>query len=156
MTNATALAHATNTLNRSFAAPPSAVFAAWADAEARATWGSPAPNVTLRQEEAAFEVGKGDRTWCVVDGKDCYLVLTQFLDIVTDTRIVLVETVSDGDATIGISLASAEFIPQGTGTHLRVTLQAVGIGGSDFERDVAAGWGSALDGLGRLLLKAAA
>lgn len=141
------MAHATRTLERTYAASPARVFRAWEDPEIRRLWGTPSDEVQIRNDAADFRVGGVDQQSCMVGGEAVATVVGHYLDIVPDTRIIYSEAISAGEALQGMSLVSAEFIPAGSGTRLVLTLQTVAVDGSDLLDGVVQGWTSALDRL---------
>lgn len=148
------MVHRTETLVRSYAASPARVFRAWEDPEVRRIWGSPSDEVTIRNEAADFRVGGEDVQLCMVGGEAVARVVGRYLDIVPDARIVYSEAISEGERLLGVSLVSAEFIAEGSGTRLVLTLQTVAVDGSDLLEGVKAGWMSALNRLGGVLVAA--
>lgn len=142
------MVHRTATLERTYDASPARTFRAWADPDIRRLWGSPSDEVQIRNEAADFRVGGEDIQTCLVGGESVATVVGRYHDIVPDKRIVYTEIISDPAALMGLSLVSAEFIAQGGGTRLVLTLQTVAVDGSDLLEGVEAGWASALDRLG--------
>ncbi len=143
------MVHRTATLERTYDASPARTFHAWADPDIRGIWGSPSDEVQIRNEAADFRVGGEDIQTCLVGGEAVATVVGRYHDIVPDRRIVYTEIISDPAALMGMSLVSAEFIAQGSGTRLVLTLQTVAVDGSDLLEGVEAGWSSALDRLGK-------
>lgn len=146
------MVHRTSTMARNYAASPARVFAAWADPELRRLWGSPSDEVELRIDAADFRVGGEDQQACLVQGEEVALVTGRYHDIVEDRRIIYTEVISEAGALLGMSLVSAEFIPDGSGTRLELTLQTVAVDGSDLLDGVEEGWTSALERLGAQLM----
>jgi len=142
------MVHRTTTLEQTYDASPARVFHAWADPDIRRVWGSPSDEVEIRNDAADFRVGGEDIQSCLVGGEAVATVVGRYHDIVPDKRIVYTEIISDPAALMGMSLVSAEFIAQGRGTRLVLTLQTVAVDGSDLLEGVEAGWSSALDRLG--------
>ena len=142
------MVHRTTTLERTYDASPARTFHAWADPDIRRAWGSPSDEVEICNEAADFRVGGEDVQTCLVGGEAVATVVGRYHDIVPDKRIVYTEIISDPAALMGMSLVSAEFIAQGRGTRLVLTLQTVAVDGSDLLEGVEAGWSSALDRLG--------
>ena len=75
----------------------------------------------------------------------------RYHDIVPDKRIVYTEIIASMEATEGACLVSVEFLPDGEGTRLVITLQTVALDGSALLEEAQAGWGSALIRLEELL-----
>lgn len=150
------LTHDTCTLERTFRAPLSRLFAAWQTVEARAAWGAPSPDVTLRYRAANFTAGGEDVADCVVGGEVIFTVRTRWLDIVPERRVVSTETMSDPERVLGVCLVSAELLASGTGSRLVLTVQTVAFDGSDLPQGVLQGWTAALDHLAVWLSQAPA
>lgn len=142
------MVHRTAQMERVYTASPARVFAAWADPDIRRLWGSPSDEVGVRNDAADFRVGGVDQQTCIVDGEEIATVVGRYHDIVQDKRIIYTEVISDSSALLGMSLVSAEFIAEGTGTRLALTLQTVAVDGSDLLEGVEEGWVSALERLG--------
>jgi uncharacterized protein YndB with AHSA1/START domain len=129
-TETPAVAHDTFALERSFAAPPARVFAAWATPDGKAAWfGAPADQWKALRRDFDFRVGGSE----VVEGKWVSGTVTRFdafyLDIVPDRRIVYAYSMHQDDRHISISLATVELFPNGTGTRLVVTEQGAFLDG---------------------------
>ncbi|MFN7055802.1 SRPBCC domain-containing protein [Hyphomonas sp.] len=148
------MAHRTAQMQRVYSASPARVFAAWADPDIRRLWGSPSDEVEVRNDAADFRVGGVDQQTCIVGGEEIATVIGRYHDIVPDKRIIYTEVISDPSALLGMSLVSAEFIAEGTGTRLALTLQTIAVDGSDLLEGVEEGWVSALDRLGGMLVTA--
>lgn len=146
------IAHRTTTLERSYAASPARVFNAWENPELRRVWSSPSDEVQIRNDAADFRVGGEDIQSCMVEGYAVATVVGRYLDIVPGARIVYSESISEGTTLLGVSLVSAEFITEGSGTRLVLTLQTAALDGSDLLEGVEEGWTSALDRLGSELV----
>jgi len=145
--------HASFTVERTYAAAPARVFAAWADKEAKARWfGSDRSAELLREMD--FRVGGRER----VNGTWHHDVVTRFeahyFDILPNERIVYAYDMYIGDQHISVSLATVEFRPSGAGTRLVVTEQGTFLDGYDDagQREHGTAW--LLDQLGETLLAA--
>lgn len=150
----TSMVHRTETLVRSYAASPARVFHAWADPDLRRLWGTPSDEVTIRNDAADFRVGGVDVQSCLVEGHAVARVTGRYHDIVPDSRIIYTEVIEDETVLQGMSLVSAEFIAEGNGTRLVLTLQTIAVDGSDLLEGVHAGWTNALKRLGGVLVAA--
>ena len=143
--------HGTATLEKGLSASPARVFAAWADPDQRKVWGSPSDEIDMRIDAADFTVGGEDVTTCLAGGEAVAVVRGRYHDIVPDKRIVYTEIISSMDALEGACLVTAEFLAEGAGTRLVVTLQTVALDGSTLLEEAQEGWGSALIRLEELL-----
>ncbi len=114
--------HDTFTLERSFAATPAQVFAAWANPEAKARWFvGPAGWQPLRRE-MDFRVGGSEH----VSGGMPDMVSrfdSHYHDIVQDERIIYSYLMHINDVPISVSLATIVFKPEGSGTRMTLTEQ---------------------------------
>lgn len=121
-----ALHHSTFSVERDFVSAPAKVFTAFADADIKMKWfAGPDP---WRQISAGFDFREGG--WEHNEGQfgeggpisrfDCL-----YHEIVPDTRIVYSYEMRVNGARLSVSLASIEFLPSGSGTHLALTEQGV-------------------------------
>jgi len=148
--------HATIVIERIFDVPPTRVFDAFADPDARMRWGSPSADTALVYVETDFRVGGRDVSRCGHVGNLIFRVENRYLDIVSERRIVSTEIVSHGEQRLSVALITVEFRPSGNGTHLVLTDQIVALDGSDMIAGNRAGLTAALDNLERQLRRGAA
>lgn len=141
------IAHATLVMERTYNASPTRVFHAWADAEAKARWSAPTPNIVIKYDEADFREGGRDVVHCIEPGKADYIAVVHYLDLRSDRRIVFAEAVSNGVERVSAALISIQLTPQGAGTHLNLTMQIASFDGSNMEEGYQFGWAAALDNL---------
>ncbi|MGH9172567.1 MAG: SRPBCC family protein [Acidimicrobiales bacterium] len=130
----TSVIHDTFTIERSYPATPSRVFAAFASSEAKSTWGDtgdlePAEG-DAGVEEFDFRVGGRERFGHKWQGTT-YRYDALYYDIVPDQRIVYSYEMYAGDARISVSLATIEFTKTGDGTTLVYTEQGAFLDGID-------------------------
>ncbi|MFC0506791.1 SRPBCC domain-containing protein [Micromonospora costi] len=134
--------HSTFTLERHYAAPPAAVFAAWADPAVKARWFAGGGG----EHELDFRVGGRERVLGRHDGK----VLTfeaRYQDIVQGERIVSSSTLSSDDTLSTVSITTVEFVPDGDGTRLVLTEQGTYLDGHEQPAWREQGTASQLDAL---------
>lgn len=106
--------HSTFVLERTYAAAPATVFAAWADRDTKAKWFAAADDgYTLDFRVGGTEAvhGRGD------DGVQL-LAKSDYHDIVTNERIVYTTTLFGDEALSTVSLTTVRFAPKGNGTRL--------------------------------------
>ena len=138
--------HATFVLERNYDAPPSRVYDAWADPEAKARW--------FGGGEAAYEmdfrVGGREHNRGTM-GNNTYSFDALFQDIVEDERIVYTYDMHLNGQRISVSVATVEFKPKGDGTQLVLTEQGVFLDGFDDPRMREQGTGTLLEALDKEL-----
>lgn len=134
--------HATFTIERTFAAAPARVFAAYADAKSKARWfGGPdeweKSNLTLD-----FRVGGRESVSGGPTGGPIHRYSALYQDIVPDQRIVLTYEMYLDETRISVSLGTTELKPDGSGTRLVYTEQSVFLDGHDDAggREHGTGW----------------
>lgn len=118
-------------LDRFYPHAPERVFSAWASAEAKASWFSGPDGWT--ELERVFEFRPGGRETCrgrFPDGSVSYFE-ARFHEVVPNRLLVYAYDMYVNDQKLSVSLASVEFLPEGTGTLLRVTEQGVYLGSKD-------------------------
>ncbi len=153
--------HDTFSIERSYPAAPSRVFAAFASREAKDAWGDD-PGIESVQGEAAvsefdFRPGGRERFGMKYDGTT-FRYDALYYDIVPDQRIVYSYEMYANDARISVSVATIEFGKSGDGTTLTWTEQGAyldGIDGAEAPALRKGGTAEMLDGLTRYLTRPA-
>jgi uncharacterized protein YndB with AHSA1/START domain len=138
--------HHTFTLERTYPVPSSRVFAAWADAAAKARWFVPDGTHDLD-----FRVG--GRETIEAEGPDGtpLSVLSIYHDIVPERRIVYSTTLSGGKALATVSITTVELVEEGEATRLVLTEQGTFLDGAEEPAWREQGTGDWLDRLGEAL-----
>ena len=154
--------HDTFTIERSYPAAPSRVFAAFASAEAKDIWGDTGGLEPADGEagiaEFDFRAGGRERFGFKMAGTT-YRYDARYYDIVPDQRIIYSYEMYADDARISVSVATIEFTKSGDGTALTVTEQGAYLDGIDGPQAPALrkdGTTEMLDGLIRYLATQAA
>jgi uncharacterized protein YndB with AHSA1/START domain len=134
--------HETFEIVRTYDAAPAGVFAAWADAEAKASWFGPPGART-------FEFEVGGREHFAAGGPDgaSYTYEALYYDIVPDQRIVYAYEMHRDGTRISVSLSTVCFETEGAGTRLTYTEQGVFLDGHDTAAAREHGTGEMLNAL---------
>ena len=147
------IVHSTFTIERSYPAAPSRVFAAFGDAEAKAIWAdSPEVGPAEGDSEFDFQAGGRERFSCAFEGTT-YRYDALYYDIVPDQRIIYCyEMYADG-ARISVSVATVDLVPEDGGTRLTYTEQGAYLDDLDMPANRRGGIEEQLDGLVKYLAR---
>lgn len=127
--------HATFTIERSFKASPSRVFAAWATAEARATWFVGGHGWTQLIREFDFREGGREQ---VVGRKGSGTISdfrASYVEVIPDRRIVFAYEMFLNDVRVSVSLATIELWPEDKGARMKLTEQGAYLVAYDLQGD---------------------
>jgi uncharacterized protein YndB with AHSA1/START domain len=126
--------HDTFTIERSYPAAPSRVFAAFASAEAKDVWGDTGDLETAEGEAGItrfeFRPGGRERFGFKWQGTT-YRYDARYYDIVPDQRIVYAYEMYANDARISVSVTTIEFAKTENGTALTYSEQGAYLDGID-------------------------
>ncbi|MFE7410477.1 SRPBCC domain-containing protein [Streptomyces laurentii] len=142
VTTVSTVTHTTFTLERTYAADPARVFAAWADPAAKARWFGTGGAHALDFRAGGREVARG-RT---PGGEDLAFSST-YHDIVSDRRLVYSSTLTIGGTLATISTTTVELTAEDQGTRLTLTEQAAFLDGREEPKWREQGTGDWLDRL---------
>jgi uncharacterized protein YndB with AHSA1/START domain len=123
--------HGTFTLERVYDASPARVFKAWADPAIKARWFGGLADWQMLERSIDFRIGGTER----LSGRKGSGVVSTFdavyHDIVPDQRIIYCYDMRLDGVHISASLATVTLAPEGAGTRLTFTEQAVFLDGYD-------------------------
>jgi uncharacterized protein YndB with AHSA1/START domain len=146
--------HGSFTIERTYPAAPSRVFAAFASLEAKARWFG-APDDPGDDRELDFRIGGHERL-ASKHGDTTHTYDAVYYDIVPGERIVTAYEMYANDDRISVSVATVELTPAGSGTRLVLTEQGVFLDGLDKNEYREHGTNALLDKLGDILRAEAA
>lgn len=121
--------HAMFSIERTYAAAPARVFAAWADPAAKAGWFG--CHDALVPHELDFRVGGRERLKVGPPGGTVHAFDALYQDIVPNERIIYSYDLHLDDKRISVSLTTVEFKPAGAGTRMIFTEQVAFLDGYD-------------------------
>jgi uncharacterized protein YndB with AHSA1/START domain len=150
--------HSTFTIERTYPAAPSRVFAAFASPEIKRRWFTEGDDWKVDQYTLDFRVGGRETAHFRFTGSGAQHGApigndTVYLNIVPDQRIVFAYTMTVREQHISASLATVEIAPASDGSRLVFTEQAAFFDGADQVQSRESGWGELLERLDRELRK---
>jgi uncharacterized protein YndB with AHSA1/START domain len=122
--------HGQFTLERTYAAPPARVFAAWADVALKARWFVGPERWELLDRRLDFRVGGQEILKGSFGGVTETLFAARYHLIEQDARLVYDYDMHISGRHHSVSLATVEFAPAGNGCALRFTEQVVFVDGT--------------------------
>ena len=148
--------HATFSIERRYDAPPTRVFAAFADREIKTHWFGGPEAWGPDEHEMDFRVGGRETSRGGPTGGPVHRFEARSFDIVPDERIIFAYDMHLDDTRISVSLATVELKPDGAGTRLTFTEQAAFLDGYAAAGSREQGTRGLLDALGEALKRQAA
>lgn len=130
MTQRSAL-HNTFTITRVYDAPPSRVFAAFADPKAKAKWFSPPPDWVDVKQSVEFRVGGREHSSARDSSGVTHVFDSIYYDIVPDARIVYAYDMHLNEKRISVSLTTIDLQAKSAAAKLSFTEQGVYLDGYD-------------------------
>ncbi|MEU5884095.1 SRPBCC domain-containing protein [Spirillospora sp. NPDC047279] len=138
--------HSTFTLERSYAASPATVFAAWSDRDTKAKWFAAEDG----RYSLDFRVGGTEAVHGGGDGAGL-VARSEYRDIVPDERIVYTTALYTDEVLSTVSLTTVQFVRDDAGTRLVLTEQGTFLDDREQPEWREQGTGDWLDALGRLV-----
>jgi uncharacterized protein YndB with AHSA1/START domain len=136
-------------MERTYNTSPARVFAAWESVEARLRWSIPFPEAGAAYDQAEFRVGGLDIMRCGLKSDMRFLAHVRYLEIISDARIVMAESIAEEGKIRAASLITIELEPAGKETKQTVTMQVSAIDGADMLDGYRVGWTAALDNIAK-------
>jgi uncharacterized protein YndB with AHSA1/START domain len=145
------IVHTTFTLERTYPAAPSKVFAAFANPEIKARWFIGPEGWRQTRRELDFRVGGEEAFEGLLPNGTDSRYLARFYEIIADQRIVYTYDMHHNGKHLSLSLVSVQLRASGRGTHLLLTEQDAYLDGEDGSESRARGTGWHLDNLGKVV-----
>jgi uncharacterized protein YndB with AHSA1/START domain len=143
--------HASFNIERRYDVPPATVFAAWADAAAKARWFSEPGEWVAGPLELDFRVGGREVQRSRPEGGPVHTYRAIYWDIVANQRIVYTYEMLRDETRVSVSLATIELEADSGRTLLVFTEHGAFFDGLVSPTGREQGWGSLLDALARAL-----
>jgi uncharacterized protein YndB with AHSA1/START domain len=147
------ITHGTFSLERSYPAPRSRVYAAFATPEGKAAWFAGGDGLTLLERRFDFREGGTERTKGRWDSGTVSQFDATYFDIVPEERIVYAYEMRLDGVKISVSLATIELKPDGQGTRLLITETGAFLDGYDDAGSREHGTNFLMDRLGAALAR---
>jgi uncharacterized protein YndB with AHSA1/START domain len=143
--------HASFCIERTYPAAPARVFAAFAEADAKARWFGGPPEWEKIDRAFDFRVGGEERSAARLPDGTVTAFRSRYEDIVPNARIVYSYGMRLNDVPISVSLTTVELSAAGEGTRLVFTEQGAFLDGYDDAGRREEGTRGLLDALGASL-----
>jgi uncharacterized protein YndB with AHSA1/START domain len=140
------LIHDTFVIETVIDAPPSRVFAAYADIGSRQEWSAPA-NDAIVYDASDFRPGGADVFRCGPRNDLRFHGAVEYHDVVENERFVFFESIRTGGRTLSVAMVTWELLPDGNGTRLRATTQMISFVGPEMVAGAKSGTRAALNNL---------
>ncbi|MBN9439104.1 SRPBCC family protein [Bosea sp. (in: a-proteobacteria)] len=147
----TPVTHASFTIERSYAAPPAKVFAAFADPAIKRRWFAEGEGWTVEQFDVDFRVGGFERSRFRYQGGPPITNESVYQVIQPNERIILAYAMAIDGVPLSGSLLTMEYLPEGSGTKLVFTEQGAYLGGKGDPVHREEGSRELLESLARIL-----
>jgi len=143
--------HGTVVVERTLDVPVARVYAAFADAKERASWGAPSDTAVFIYDETNFTVGGRDLARCGAKDDPRFHVEARYVDIVGEQRVVWTEAIHEADTLLAVNITTLELMPDGERTRLKVTVQVTSFVGAGMIESTEAGHKGSLANMARYL-----
>jgi uncharacterized protein YndB with AHSA1/START domain len=139
--------HSTLVIERELPASLRHAFRFWSEAGLKKRWNSCHADWVVLEDIFDFRVGGAEvRRWRTTEGHE-QTFRAHYLDIVPERRIIYAYEMSFKGQRLSVSLATVEFGPSGTQTHMTFTEQIAFLGEVDVRRERLAGTETGFDRL---------
>ncbi|WP_026622345.1 YndB with AHSA1/START domain [Ensifer sp. WSM1721] len=121
--------HTTFVIERELPGSPRHAFRFWAEPKLKERWTGCHPDWTVLDEKFDFRAGGSEaKRWRTSEGNE-QTFNAFYLDIAAEQRIIYAYEMSFRGERISVSLVTIELTPSGAQTHMKLTEQAVFLGG---------------------------
>jgi len=117
------VAHGSFSIERTYPSAPERVFDAFRDPVKKRRWFAEGAGCKVFEFEGDFRVGGEENSRFAFGSGPEICNFTQYQDIIENRRIVISYRMTIGGAPLSVSLATMEFVPEGSGTRVIYTEQ---------------------------------
>ncbi|MEM1389271.1 MAG: SRPBCC domain-containing protein [Pseudomonadota bacterium] len=139
-------------LQRSLAASPARLYAAYADTAQRQIWSAPNPETRVVIETSSLRDGGREAAKCGAEGDLRFALDITYHRVVPDQLICFSEVLSQGEDVLTAALVTFAFVAQGPGAAVTLTDQVTSFVGPEAAEGHRQGYASALANLERFVL----
>jgi uncharacterized protein YndB with AHSA1/START domain len=145
------ICHGTVSVEHTIKVPVARAYQAFADAKEREAWAAPSETASFFYEQTDFCVGGLDVARCGAKSDPRFRVETRYVNIVPMQRIVSTETIQEADRLLAANITTIEFVPDASGTRIKVTVQITSFVGHAMIDSTEAGHAGSLANMARYL-----
>lgn len=143
----TSVEHTTFVIERDLPGSPRHAFRFWCEVDLKKRWNDCHADWTVLEDTFDFRVGGEEaKRWRTAEGNE-QVFRAHYLDIVPERRIIYAYEMSFKGQRLSASLATVEFVRNGTQTRMIFTEQAALLGGVDARRERVVGTEAGFDRL---------
>jgi len=139
------------TYTRTYALPPVQLWHLLTDADMRAAWGCPDPDIALTPTKTDLTVGGTDVQRAGPEDTPAFEVTTRWYNLNAPTDVVFTEVIHAEGADLGASLVTYRIAEDGTGSALAVTVAVTSFVGPEMIGEFNAGWDGGMANLDALV-----
>ena len=141
----------TFTYTRDYPLPPAQLYHLVTDADMRARWGCPDPELTMTPVTVDVQVGGTDKQRAGPADAPVFEVTTRWYALTAPTDVVFTEVIHAEGMDLGASLVTYRISENATGSTLAVNVAVTSFVGPEMIAEFNAGWSSGIANLDALV-----